>query len=91
MAKEAAGKEKSAKQGKPAKPEKQAQLGEEKSKAKKAPKAAAEKAAEKVAEAPKRKNPSPHRGRRPTFGSRYSRSFTASSSRVAHCATVTVR
>jgi hypothetical protein len=58
MAKEAAGKEKSAKQAKPAKPQKQAQLGEEK-KAKKAPKPAAEKAAEKVAEAPKEEKPKP--------------------------------
>ena len=60
MAKDAAGKDKSAKQAKPgkqAKPEKQAQLGEEKSKAKKAPKPAA--AAEKVAEAPKEEKPKP--------------------------------
>ena len=62
MAKDAAGKEKSAKQAKPgkqAKPEKQAQLGEAKSKPKKAPKPAAAAAAEKVAEAPKEEKAKP--------------------------------
>jgi hypothetical protein len=62
MAKDAAAKDKSAKPAKlakPAKPEKQAQLGEEKSKAKKAPKPAADKAAEKVAEAPKEEKAKP--------------------------------
>jgi hypothetical protein len=59
MAKDAAEKNKSAKQRKPAKPEKQAQLGDEKVKVKKAAKPAAEKGAEKVADAPKEEKPKP--------------------------------